>query len=55
MEWPDSNESKDLTGFGYDAMYEDLNAPVVEPPQDEMFADSDQDDGNCGTYIFYIS
>ena len=46
MEWPDSNESKDLTGFGYDAMYEDLNAPVVEPPQDGMFEDSDQDDGS---------
>ena len=44
MEWLDSNEAKDLTGFGYDAMYEDLQAPVVEPQQDEMFEDSDQDD-----------
>ena len=46
MEWLDSNEAKDLTGFGYDAMYEDLHGPVVEPQPNEMFEDSDQDDGS---------
>ena len=28
MYWPESNEAKDLTGFGYDAMYEDLQGSV---------------------------
>ena len=46
MEWLDSNEAKDLTGFGYDAMYEDLHGPVVEPQPTEMFEDSDLDDGS---------
>ena len=39
MEWPDSNESKDLTGFGYDAMYEDLRSN----DNNELFGSSDDD------------
>ena len=44
MEWEESGEAKDLAGFGFDAMYEDLQGSV--PHGSRMFDDSDDDDDN---------
>ena len=40
MVWPESNESKDLTGFGYDAMYEDLR----NDDKNSLFGSGSDDD-----------
>ena len=42
MEWLDSDEAKDLTGFGYDAMYEDLR----NDDNNELFGSSEEDEGS---------
>ena len=44
IEWEESDEAKDLAGFGFDAMYEDLRNDA--PYGSRMFDDTDDDDDN---------